>query len=188
MLEPDQDDYRYEQWSWSELTDDPLAVALSADDVAEALPARVFEAGRAYPLERFALTDKAARQLVQLAELQGKQPGEYSVCFDREDLDAAEKLGAVHRPKAGWGAIVVGQDVADQLASDQLAAALKAERAHQREVERGNGGHCQRRRRPRRARPTRRSRSPRSAAASAKPNRRRDGRRSRTATSSAPRW
>ncbi len=62
----------------------------------------------------------------QLAELQGREIESYEVRFERGDVEAAAKLGAAHSPQPGWPSLIVGQDIADQLAADQVAAALKA--------------------------------------------------------------
>ena len=55
-----------------------------------------------------------------------------SMRFDRNAIAAAEKLGAAHVSEHGHSAIIVGQDVADQLVADHLKRALKDERARAR--------------------------------------------------------
>ena len=64
----------------------------------------------------------------------GRPLGE--IRFDANDLEQARALGAAHGE--GWQSIIVGDDVADQLAADHLAraaqgaAAPRARRARRR--------------------------------------------------------
>lgn len=48
--------------------------------------------------------------------------------FGREALERATALKAVHATKSGWAHILVGQDVADELAGDYIAACLSNQR------------------------------------------------------------
>lgn len=135
VLEPDDDDYRYEAWAWADLSEVPLAVVVGHGTGGEGLPGDVFQSGVSYPLQRFSLSEKAARQLSQLAELQGREIESYEVRFERGDVEAAAKLGAAHSPQPGWPSLIVGQEIADQLAADQVAAALKAHKDRDNAVE-----------------------------------------------------
>ncbi len=114
-----------EPYTWAEVADSPLAVAVNCG---EALPAGVFRTGASYPLEVFSIGEKAAADLTAYIELTGETPT--AVRFDEEDADAARVLGAAHN--FGWGWLIVGQDVGDRLAEDSLTNALKQARAHQR--------------------------------------------------------
>jgi ParB/RepB/Spo0J family partition protein len=107
--------------TWRDVAADPLAVV--AQPVTSELPPDVYEAWGHYPLERFSFTDKAHKDLDKLAEL-GSEVSH--VQFGHEEHEQAMALGALH------GSLIVGQDVADQLASDRLARALKDARARQR--------------------------------------------------------
>jgi hypothetical protein len=51
------------------------------------------------------------------------------VRFGREAIEEAIKLGAGHQSREGYRALIVGQDVADRLASDYIGACMKAQRA-----------------------------------------------------------
>jgi hypothetical protein len=79
--------------------------------------------GGQYPLERCSLTDQADKDLDKLAML-GVEISD--VRFGDDEHEQAQALGALH------GALIVGQDVADQLACVCIARALKEARAHQR--------------------------------------------------------
>ena len=108
--------------TWRDLTADPIAVV--AAPVAGELPSDVYQSWGHYPVERFSLTDKARKDLEKLAKL-GHQISQLQ--FGRQEQQQAEALGALH------GSLIVGQDVADQLACDRIARALKDARAQQRQ-------------------------------------------------------
>jgi ParB/RepB/Spo0J family partition protein len=115
----------YEPWTWAEVIRDPLACALGCG---HELPEGVYATRERYPLERFALSEKARKDLATYAQLTGSALAE--ILFTRELVEHAEKLGAAHR--AGWQAIIVGSDVAAELAAQYIAGELKQERAEQR--------------------------------------------------------
>ena len=129
ILEPDPDGAYYEPWAWSDLADNALAVVIDHGPTSDGLPADVFLSAVAYPLERFSLDEQTTRRLAQLAELQNREPDSYAIRFERGDVEAAGKLGAAHSVREGWQSLIVGQDVADQLATDQVAGALKHAKA-----------------------------------------------------------
>jgi ParB/RepB/Spo0J family partition protein len=119
--------------TWSDVAQDPIAaVGSDYDDEQSAMPAHIYQPHVAYPVGRFSLSEKATKQLAKLSELRGVQPDAHRLSFRGEDVDAAEALGAVHRSSEGHVALIVGQQVADQLAGDAIARALTEERAHQR--------------------------------------------------------
>ena len=122
VLDATEDD---EPYTWPEVADSALAVAINR---IEQLPAGLFRAGSAYPLESFTLSEKAAADLAAYTKLTGETPS--TVRFDRDDVEVARLLGAAHN--YGWGWLIVGQDVGDRLVEDNLARALKQERARQR--------------------------------------------------------
>jgi ParB/RepB/Spo0J family partition protein len=112
-------------YTWSEVVEEPLAVAVN--NVQE-LPLGLFNTSRSHPVERFALSDKARRDLKAYEKLTGRPIG--AVRFTAELLERPRAIGAVH--DCGWFAIVAGQEVADSLAEDYIAATLKQERAARR--------------------------------------------------------
>jgi ParB/RepB/Spo0J family partition protein len=107
--------------TWRDVVADPLAVVTQR--AAGELPPDVYSAWAEYPMERFSLTDKARKDLDKLAKL-GHEASQLR--FGDEERQQAEALGALH------GSLIVGQDVADQLACDRIARALKEARAQQR--------------------------------------------------------
>ena len=108
--------------TWRDVAADPIAVV--AAPVAGELPSDVYQSWGHYPVERFSLTDKARKDLEKLAKL-GQQISQLQ--FGRQEQRQAEALGALH------GSLIVGQDVADQLACDRIARALEDVRAQQRQ-------------------------------------------------------
>jgi hypothetical protein len=120
-------------FTWSELASDPIAVVVGQhEQQSEDLPADVYEAGLSYPLARFSLSEKAQQDAGKLGKLLDIEPDRLTVRFDSEEIEQAEVLKAAHRSTEGYSVLILGQDVADQLASDYVARRLKAERAEQR--------------------------------------------------------
>jgi ParB/RepB/Spo0J family partition protein len=107
--------------TWRDVIADPLQVV--AKRPAAELPSDVYECWGQYPLERFSLTDKAQKDLEKLAKL-GYEIS--NVRFAHEEHQQAHALGALH------GSLIIGQDVSDQLACDQILRTLKDARAEQR--------------------------------------------------------
>jgi ParB/RepB/Spo0J family partition protein len=132
--------------TWSQLSADPIGVVVGQYEAKSAeLPADVYEAGLAYPLGRFALSDKAGDDAAKLCKLLGIEPEALSVRFDSQEVEQAEALKAAHRSREGHAVLIVGQDVADQLAGDHIARRLKEARAQQRrrrEWERNRAQHA----------------------------------------------
>jgi hypothetical protein len=117
----------------TDVADDPIAAVVTQyEDEAGLLPSDVYEGGATYPVERFSLDEKATRKLAQLCALLGTEPHAFSVRLGRVAVDEAIKLGAGHLSRNGYASLIVGQDVADQLAADDIAARLKAVRAAER--------------------------------------------------------
>lgn len=129
------DGYGNEIQSWDDLVGDPVGAVLQAahfNDVE--LPGDVYVAGRAYPLSRFTLDAKAQKKLARVAKLSGVEidADKTTVRFDRSLTEQAVKLGAAVANRDGWDHIIVGQDVADQLAHDAIATLLKGLEAQER--------------------------------------------------------
>ncbi|MGI8559084.1 MAG: ParB/RepB/Spo0J family partition protein [Solirubrobacteraceae bacterium] len=130
ILDPED---RYEAYTWADVERAPLDVALAGDK----LPEGVYRANTPYPVGAFTLGDRAKRDLAALERMLGRPLGE--IRFDAVDLEQARALGAAHGE--GWQSIIVGADVADQLAADQLARAVKEMRRRARTQREAVAGH-----------------------------------------------
>lgn len=121
--------------TWADAIEDPLAaVCTQYGDEQPDLPEGVFEADHGYPLGCFTLTAQGEKDLAALAKLDPGWEDRAQACvsFGREDVERAAALGAAHRSPSGHAALIVGQDVAEQLAADAVKAQLKFERARAR--------------------------------------------------------
>jgi ParB/RepB/Spo0J family partition protein len=127
-----------EPLTWQEVVADPVG-ALTTDYEGEdvCLPDDVYDAGDSYPIPRFTLSEKATKDLQALCKLLGVEPEQITVRFGREAIEQALPLNAAHPTRDGWHHIIVGQDVADQLAGDCVAAGLKQARADARHRKEG---------------------------------------------------
>ena len=124
------DVYDSDPWRWREVANDALEViAGGLHDQTVEPPAGVFVSSQRYPVSAFALDDKHQAAAEKLAELRGTSVDALEVTFDRAAIEQARLLQAAHTPQHGWVTLVVGQDVADTIAADQITAALKAGRA-----------------------------------------------------------
>ncbi|MGO9488144.1 MAG: ParB/RepB/Spo0J family partition protein [Solirubrobacteraceae bacterium] len=106
-----------EPYSWSDVAAAPLQTTLGC---CEQLPEGVYRTRESYPLDRFTLPEQAQQDLAVLAE-HGRAPDQLR--FTSEMVEQARALGAVH--DGGWSQLIVGQDVAETLIADWLAAARK---------------------------------------------------------------
>ena len=124
------DVYDAEPWTWRDVAEDPLKVVAGGlhDETVEA-PAGVFVSTSSYPLSAFTLDEKGQAAAAKFAELRGTTADALEIRFDRDMVEQARKLNAAYTPEHGWVTLIVGQDVADQLAADTLTAALKRARA-----------------------------------------------------------
>jgi hypothetical protein len=109
----------YEPYAWADVERARLEVALASAE----LPEGVFRAHTGYPLDAFSLGDGARKDLAALERMLGRTVGE--IRFDATDIEQARTLGAAHGD--GWQAIVVGADLAAQLAAEQVARAVKTQ-------------------------------------------------------------
>jgi ParB/RepB/Spo0J family partition protein len=131
-------DGRAEQWdeptSWEDVVTDAISAVVGRyDRQIDDLPNDVYVGGHSYTAERFGLGEKATKDLEKLCEfLPGVAPGDFTVRFDR--LDEAQALGVAHTSASGYETLIVGQDVANQLAGDYIAACLKVQRANARQT------------------------------------------------------
>ena len=118
-----------EPLTWADLVADPVGVLVSsADGPGTELPHGVYDFADAVPVARFGLSEPAREQLGELCELIGQAPEEFVVRFGREALERATALKAAYAAKSGWAHILVGQDVADELAGDYMTACLSNQR------------------------------------------------------------
>lgn len=115
----------YDPYTWADIERAPLTVALAGGE----LPEGVYRAHTPYPLDRFALSDGASKDLAALDRMLGRELGE--IRFDATDLEQARALGAAHGE--GWQSVIVGDDVVAQLAGDRLARAVKTQRQRARD-------------------------------------------------------
>jgi len=111
-------------YSWGNLERSPLAVAIRAGK----LPGDVYEAHAAHSIDRFELSEQARKDLAELQELLGGVP---VVRFGAEEVEQARALGAAHGEH--WETLIVGDEVANQLAGDCIARCLKTQRANERQ-------------------------------------------------------
>ncbi len=111
-----------EAYSWSEIVESPLAIAVNC---CEPLPPGVFPTRNVFSLEAFTLSEKTKTDLAAYRDLTGRELD--GIRFTAEQVQQAKALGAVH--DAGWFQVIVGADVADRLAEDEIAQALKDARA-----------------------------------------------------------
>lgn len=118
--------------TWDDVISDPIAVVIGRyDQDADDLPAEVYVAGNSYPTARFTLDDAGTRELGQLCELlPGVEPSDFSVRLGREAVEQALALKSAHASANGYAHVIVGQDVADQLATDYIGGCLKVQRAN----------------------------------------------------------
>ncbi|MFP5364307.1 MAG: ParB/RepB/Spo0J family partition protein [Thermoleophilia bacterium] len=124
------DVYDADPWRWRDVASDPVAVVAGGlHDETVAAPAGVFIATRGYPLSQFALDERAQAAAAQLAQLRGTPVDALELRFDRDAIERARALHAAHTPEHGWVTLIVGQDVADAIAGEQVLAALKASKA-----------------------------------------------------------
>jgi ParB/RepB/Spo0J family partition protein len=120
----------YEPWRWRDVADDALGMVTNGlhDETVDAPPG-VFVSTRRYALSAFALDDKHQAAAGKLAELRGTTVDALELRWDRDAIEQARKLNAAYTPEHGWVTLIVGQDVADTIAADQVTTALKAARA-----------------------------------------------------------
>jgi ParB/RepB/Spo0J family partition protein len=118
-----------EPTTWEELAADPIPVLGGRyEEQAADLPDDVFVAGHGYPVSRFGLDENAAKKLVVLCALLPVETEEFEVRFDGRRVEHALALKAAHRSRNGaHETIIVGADVARQLAVDYIDACLNAQ-------------------------------------------------------------
>lgn len=117
--------------TWAEVVEDPLGVITPRyHDEEPELPAGVYDADWTYPVTAFTLSEQATKDQSTLESGHGMAVAD--IRFDAPAIAQAESLGALHSSPEGCSRIVVGQDVADQLAGDVLRRMLKTARAEAR--------------------------------------------------------
>jgi len=108
-----QDNQYGQQITWGDVAEDPVGAVLDLDP--EQLPAAVYVARHVYPASRFTLTDKATKALPALAKLHDVDAEAIGIRFEHPEFEQAAALGATHNDRWNRPALIVGQDVADQL-------------------------------------------------------------------------
>ena len=123
-----------QQWdeplSWDDVVADPISVVIGGyEEQLADLPDDVFVAGNSYRVGRFTLDGKAQKNLAKLCEfLPGVEAESFTVRFDRTLVEQAIALKAAHPSRNGYEHLIVGHDVASQLAGDYIAVCLKNQR------------------------------------------------------------
>ena len=120
------------QWdeptTWEHLLANPISVVIGEyEEQLADLPKDVFVAGCSYPVSAFELDEEMTQSMGLLCELLQIEPEEFPVDFGRELLDQALALNAAHLSANKAEAIIVGADVARQLAGDLIDRSLKTE-------------------------------------------------------------
>jgi hypothetical protein len=122
--------YDADPWRWQDVASDALAVVAGGlNDETVDPPDGIFVSTQRYPLSAFGLGDKHLAAAAKLAELRATTVDELELRFDRDAIERARSLNAAHAPEHGWVTLIIGQDVADTIAADQVNVALKAARA-----------------------------------------------------------
>lgn len=121
-----------QQWdeptTWEEMAADPISVLIGDyDEQLADLPEGVFVAGCSYPVSNFELDEETKQNMRLLCELLEIELEEFQVEFDRDLLEQALALNAAHLSVNKTEAIIVGVDVARQLAGDLIDITLKQE-------------------------------------------------------------
>ena len=133
MKEPDRPHYSYHQSTWADLVADPIGVVLAAGYTME-LPSDVYVGGGEFALECFTLSEKAERDLTKLLEIAVPATREeIRVTFGRRLTAQAAALNAAHVGANGQ-VLIIGQDIADQLAGDAIAMMLRDAKAREQET------------------------------------------------------
>ena len=122
------------QWdeatTWSDLCEDPIDVVIGRyAEEADDLPSDVFDTNGHHAVTRFALDEKAQRDLAKLCELRGIGVDQYALHFGAAEVEHAQRIGAAFPPDRTSNVLIVGQEVADELAADAIKRALRDERA-----------------------------------------------------------
>jgi hypothetical protein len=89
-------------------------------------PDGVYEGGCEYPVAQFSLDEKASKDLAALCRLLDVNVDQVTIRFGREAVEEATRLGAAHSGESGFQSLIVGDEVAAQLAGDYLKGQLKA--------------------------------------------------------------
>jgi ParB/RepB/Spo0J family partition protein len=120
--------------TWADVAADPIgAVTTRYAGETPQLPDGVYEADASYPLASFPLSEKARRDLDHLAELDEVWAGEGpELMITPGMVEHAGTLSAAFCSPHNRSALIVGADVAGELAGALIAKRLKEERARAR--------------------------------------------------------
>lgn len=123
----------YRKRTWPDLVAAPIDAACAAFEcLPKDRPDELYETFTPYPLSRFDLTEKVTKDLQKLKKLRpnaGK-----TVTFNSQSIEAARRLGAALLSEShNANGLILGKDVASQIAGDTIAADLKYARKVDRE-------------------------------------------------------
>jgi ParB/RepB/Spo0J family partition protein len=121
-----------EPTTWEDLVADPISVLIGGyqEQLAD-LPEDVFVVGCSCTVSHFKLDEQATESLTELCEGLQIEPAQFEVRFDRDLLGQALALNAAHLSANKTEAIIVGADVACQLAGDYISRVLETQRRHE---------------------------------------------------------
>jgi ParB/RepB/Spo0J family partition protein len=121
-----------EPTTWEDLVSDPISVLIGGyEEQLADLPDDVFVVGCSSSVAHFDLDEAATKRLTELCESLQIEPEQFEVRFDRDLLGQALALKAAHLSANKTEAIIVGADVACQLAGDYIARVLETQRKHE---------------------------------------------------------
>jgi len=125
--------HSYHRRTWADLVEDPVGVVLAPGYKID-LPSDVYPSNGEFPLSCFTLSEQAERDLAELLEIAvTAKRRDVRVTFDKDLIEHATALGATYAGANGH-VLVIGQDVADQLAGDAIARMLREQQAREQAV------------------------------------------------------
>ncbi len=118
-----------EPTTWEDVAADPISVLIGGyEEQLADLPSEVFVAGCNYPISQLGLDGKTTEALAELCKLLQTEPERFQVRFDRDLVEQARALNAAHLSVNQTEAIIVGVEVASQLACDYITKCLEIQR------------------------------------------------------------
>ena len=124
-----------EPTSWEDLVADPISVLIGEyEEQLKDLPDDVFVAGASYPIARFETRGEGEREPGQAVRVPVLRAGAVQRALRSRAARPGARAERRHRSANKTEAIIVGADVACQLAADSIQTALKEQRAQAREA------------------------------------------------------
>lgn len=117
---------------WPAVVEDPIG-ALTRDYTGPGteLPDDVYVSEERYPASRFDLSERAQKHVAELTEVSADAWG---ITFGRDALTQALALRAAFPDARQWSYLIVGRDIASQLATDTIARQAKERRVRKRRL------------------------------------------------------